>query len=326
MWLKRTFPSFGCTLLSIGNAFPAEPDSIRRVIIDEAGQCHSAYAVSALLRARSALLIGDVHQLEPVIGLGVDDERRIRRGMKLKIPEGELEPYRVYDESGNSAQSLADRAVATRPTLRDHFRCQPAIVALCEAWCSYGMIVHTPPASLGHLLAELSAPVLFLPVNGEQRRFAGSWQNEAESFQLLAWVRRLLAAGVPSADVAVITPYRGQFEAVFRALRAAGLPTERAAAEETDQEPSGLFGREVGVAVGTVHRFQGGERRVVLLSTTVTRSASLGFLDDRVHLLNVAASRAKDHLIVVGNEPTLRAGQHTRILVEGQPRLLPLHG
>jgi hypothetical protein len=324
IWLKRLFPSFGCTLLSLGNAFPVETDLVRRMIIDEAGQCHSAYAVSALLRARSALVIGDVHQLEPVIGLGVDDERRMRKGMKLKLGERELEPYRVYDESGNSAQSLADRAVSNRPTLRDHFRCQPAIVALCEAWCGYGMVARTRPSSLGHLLAPLDSPVLFLPVNGEQSRFAGSWQNEEEVLQLLAWTRRLLAAGIPAADVAVITPYRGQFEAIFRALRAHGVPTERPASEEAEQEVLGLFDNQGGVAVGTVHRFQGGERRVVLLSTTVTRTASLGFLNDRVHLLNVAASRAKDHLIVVGHEPTLRAGKLTRILVEKQRKLSPL--
>jgi superfamily I DNA and/or RNA helicase len=324
MWLKRLFPSFGCTLLSLGNAFPAETDLVRRMIIDEAGQCHSAYAISALLRARSALVIGDVHQLEPVIGLGVDDERRIRKGMKLKLSERELDPFRVFDESGSSAQSLADRAVPNRPTLRDHFRCQPAIVALCEAWCGYGMVARTRPSSLGHVFSPLDSAVLFQPVNGEQSRFAGSWQNEAEVFQVLSWVRRLVGAGVLPADVAVITPYRGQFEAIFRALRAHGVPTERPIAEEPEQESLGLFDGQGGVAVGTVHRFQGGERRVVLLSTTVTRTASLGFLNDRVHLLNVAASRAKDHLIVIGHEPTLRAGARTRILVDGQRKLLPL--
>ncbi len=320
-WLKRIYPSFGCTLLSIGNAFPAKPDSLRRVIVDEAGQCHAAYAVSALLRARSALVIGDVHQLEPVIGLGVDDERRIRKGMKLKLSEAALEPYRVYDESGNSAQSLADRAVLERPTLRDHFRCQPEIVALCEAWCDYGMIPRAPRASLGNLMPELSSPVLFLPVAGEQQRFAGSWHNPLELAELLVWVKRLLAHGVLAREIGVISPYRGQFESIFRAFRSHGLPVERAS-EDTEDDAGGLFDNDGGLAVGTVHRFQGGERRVVLLSTTVTRTTSLGFLDDRVHLLNVAASRAKEHLIVVGHEPTLRAGRHTRLLVKDQPRLI----
>ena len=51
--------------LTIGN----ESDIISHVVIDEGGQCHSAYAVSALMRARQALVIGDVHQLEPVLHL-----------------------------------------------------------------------------------------------------------------------------------------------------------------------------------------------------------------------------------------------------------------
>jgi hypothetical protein len=322
-WLKRLFPSFGCTLLSLGNAFASDPDAIQRVIVDEAGQCHGAYAVSALLRARAALLIGDVHQLEPVLELGVDDERRIRRTMKLRVSEAVIEPYRMYDESGNSAQSLADRAVPERPTLRDHFRCQPAIVALCEAWCGYGMTAHTKPASLGGVLAELRAPVLFLPVAGEQQRFAGSWRNDAELAELLHWVRRLLAHGVPPGDLALITPYRGQLEAIFRALRAEGMPVERSN-EDGAEEQGGLFGREGGLAVGTVHRFQGAERRVVLFSTTITQRKNLGFVNDRVNLLNVAASRAKQHLIVLGHEATLRAGNNTRILVDGQARLAPL--
>jgi hypothetical protein len=319
-WLKKVFPCFGCTLLSLGNAFAPDPGGVRRVIIDEAGQCHGAYAVSALLRARSVLLIGDVHQLEPVHDLGADDERRIQRGLRLGLSEKELEPFRMYDESGHSAQSLADRAVSERPTLREHFRCQPAIIALCEAWCGYGMTAFTKPASLAGVLPELCAPVLFMPVRGEQQRFAGSWQNEAELSALIGWVRRMLAHGVPPHELALITPYRGQAEAIFRALRAERMPIEQAS---DDLEEPGLFGRQGGIALGTVHRFQGGERRVVLFSTTVTERSRLAFVDERVNLLNVAASRAKEHLIVLGHEATLRAGTNTRILVDGQPQLAP---
>jgi superfamily I DNA and/or RNA helicase len=66
-----------------------------------------------------------------------------------------------------------------------------------------------------------------------------------------------------------------------------------------------------------VHRFQGGERSIILLSTTVTRVSSLRFLDERENLVNVAASRARDHLITLGHAATLRAGRHTRALLSG---------
>jgi hypothetical protein len=324
-WLRQVFPSFGCTLLSLGNALRSDQPSCRQVVIDEAGQCPSAYAVSALLRAHSALVIGDTHQLEPVVGLSREDERRILRGLALKLPLERLAPYRMFDESGNSAQSVADRAVPLRPSLRDHFRCQPAIIALPEAWCEYGMIVRTPPRSRSAQAPRLSAAALFQDCAGEQERFAGSWINPAESEQVLSWLGYLLAQGIAAGEIGVITPFRSQAEALVRRLGAARIPLARAHDEEEADPNLELFGardaRGSGVAVGTVHRFQGGERSIILFSSTLTRTSNLRFVDERVNLLNVAVSRAREHLLVIGHEPTLRAGRHTRLLVSESQRI-----
>jgi hypothetical protein len=324
LWLRRLFPCFGCTLLSLGNAFGREPSSLERVIIDEAGQCHPAYVVSALLRARSALVIGDVHQLEPVIGLGREDERRIFRGLKLKASEAEMQPYRTYDGSGNSAQSLAERAVPARPSLRDHFRCQAEIARLSDAWCGYELVPRAPRASCQSMIPELVAPVLLARVSGEQERHLGSFRNRWEALEVTSWVERLLASGLKPNELGVITPYRGQSEHLLQELRSAGIPVEYPRDELTDEASLELFAEtRAGVAVGTVHRFQGGERRVILFSTTITRPESLGFIDERVHLLNVAASRAKEHLIIVGEAATLKQGRHTRALVDSAVELTP---
>jgi hypothetical protein len=324
-WLRQVFPSFGCTLLSLGNALRSDQPSCRQVVIDEAGQCPSAYAVSALLRAHSALVIGDTHQLEPVVGLSRDDERRILRGLGLKLASERLDPYRMFDESGNSAQSVADRAVQLRPSLRDHFRCQPAIIALPEAWCDYGMIVRTPPRSRSAQAPRLSGAALFQDCAGQQERFAGSWVNPAESEQVVSWLGYLLGQGIAAGEIGVITPFRSQAEALLRRLGAARIPLARAYDEEEADANLELFGaresRSGGVAVGTVHRFQGGERSIILFSSTLTRTSNLRFVDERVNLLNVAVSRAREHLLVIGHEPTLRAGQHTRLLVSESQRI-----
>ncbi len=322
-WLKRFFPAFGSTLLSLGNVFPAEPDCIEQVVIDEAGQCHPGYAVSALLRARSALIIGDVHQLEPVIGLTRDDERRFVRGLRLSIDMARLEPYRTHDESGTSAQHLADRAVPLRPTLVDHFRCQPQIAAICEQLCNYGLEVRTPPSSRSDLAPELSAAVMAVDLPGEQQRHAGSWANDQEVHEVVAWARYLLSRGIAPDDIGIITPFRGQLERLSQALAAAQIPmVEPLRAPEQNLDLFGAPSR--GLALGTVHRFQGGERSIILLSTTVTRTSSLRFIDERENLVNVAASRARDHLITVGHAATLLAGRHTRALLGGAQRVEPL--
>jgi hypothetical protein len=326
-WLRRLFPAFGSTLLSLGNVFPAEADAFERVIIDEAGQCHPGYAVSALLRASSGLIIGDVFQLEPVIGLSAEDERRMQRGLGLRISADRLEPYRTHDESGVSAQHLADRAVAERPTLVDHFRCQPEIAAICERLCAYGLVVRTPASSRGAAAAQLAAPVSFVAPGGEQQRHAGSWSNPAECREVVAWVQYLVACGISEDDIGVITPFRGQLELLGRELAAAGVKIADPLRGAEAQQNLELFGAPSrGLSIGTVHRFQGGERSVILLSTTITRATSLRFIDERVNLVNVAASRAREHLITVGHERTLLAGRHTRALLADALRLEPLSG
>lgn len=315
-WLRELFPAWGCTLLSLGNVFPADRQSAETIVIDEAGQCHPAYAVSALLRAESALIIGDVHQLEPVVGLSVEDERRIVRGLELDAGVERLAPYRAYDGSMTSAQSLADRAFATRPTLVDHFRCQPEIAAICEALCHYGLVPRTPRRTRSEHADFLTAPVLFAAIDGVQERFAGSWMNQAEAWLVLRVVRELLAAGLQPNELGIVTPYRGQLERLWRGLRELDIPLERPSveAEADGLERTGTFDR--GLAAGTVHRFQGGERSIILFTTTVTEERSLRFVDERVNLVNVAASRARDHLITIGHGPTLGAGRHTRHLID----------
>ena len=56
--------------------------------------------------------------------------------------------------------------------------------------------------------------------------------------------------------------------------------------------------RADGVLVRTVHKLQGGERRVVVFSVAATEPKHLRWLAGRPHLLHVAASRAQDHLVV----------------------------
>jgi hypothetical protein len=320
-WLRQLFPAFGSTLLSLGNSFPAEAGCIDRVIIDEAGQCHPGYAVSALLRAHSASIIGDVHQLEPVIGLSREDERRVLRGLGLRITTERLEPYRTHDESGTSAQHLGDRAVALRPTLVDHFRCQPEIAAICERLCGYGLVVRTAPRSRVRQAPRLERSVMLVAVRGEQERRAGSWSNAAEARELVVWVEYLLGRGISADEVGVITPFRGQLELLSRELQRAGVPLAEPLRASEPQNLDLFMAPTSGLSIGTVHRFQGGERSVILLSTTVTRPSSLRFLDDRVNLVNVAASRAKDHLITIGHEATLLAGHHTRALLADAHRV-----
>ncbi len=314
--IHRLYPVLGSTLLSLGNIFPASAGAIDRLIVDEAGQCHPAYAASGLLRAKSALLIGDVHQLQPVTRLSERDEARLRARAKLALTEDRLLPFRVHDRAGTSAQALADRAAKDRPTLTDHFRCRREIIAVSDALAGYGLTVHTAPPPADHAVVPLRAPLLFASIHGAQARARASWANAREARALIALLRELHGAGLAWSELAVITPFVGQAELLRAELARAGVPLER-----WSEGPLELSGSNL--AIGTVHRFQGGERRIVLFSTVITEARTLPFVDERPNLLNVAVSRAREHLVVFGDEATLRAGRNTRLLVEHAEPLDP---
>jgi hypothetical protein len=218
-------------------------------------------------------------------------------------------------------QALADRAVSERPSLSEHFRCQPEIIDISDRLCSYALQVLTPREGPAVPLPFLPEPVSLLDVPGEQERLGGSWYNRAELEHAIELLHSLTQHGVSASDIAVITPYRGQLEQLRKRCAQAGFALDRSM-ELADMEEA-MPQRSQGIALGTVHRFQGGERSIVLFSCVVTRSSSLAFVNDRANLLNVAVSRARHRLVVLGREGLLAQGRRTRLLTSAAQPLQP---
>ena len=271
------FPIAGCTLLSMRASFPFVADVIDRLVIDEAAQCAPVYAAPAIARARRVMLTGDLAQLPPVYTLAPHVDERLARGLDTAA----VLPFRMGATSSASAQAVAEPRARARVTLTEHFRSQPPIVALASRWSGYTLDVQTPPRSLADVSPRLAQPVLVYAVPGAFSRAPEGVVNEAEAAAAVALVAELVADGVVPSDIAVLTPFVGQSIWIERALAARGLP-ERG-----------------GVLVSTVHRLQGGERRVVIFSVTATERRHLRWLAEHPHLLHVATSRAQDHLVVL---------------------------
>lgn len=275
--LAALFPVAGCTLLSMRASFPLGSGVIDRLVIDEAAQCAPIYAVPALARARRAMLTGDVAQLPPVYTLAPHVDERLAKGLDAAA----LAPFRMSAESTASAQAVAEPRARARLSLTEHFRSQPEIVALASRWSGYALDVRTPPRSLAAVAPRLDAAVMAFAVPGTGARAPEGIVNEAEAERALELASALVASGVAPSDIAVLTPFVGQGIRIERELAARQLAG------------SG------GVLVSTVHRLQGGERRVVIFSVTATERRHLRWLGERPHLLHVATSRAQDHLVVL---------------------------
>ncbi|GAB1732521.1 hypothetical protein NU195Hw_g6156t1 [Hortaea werneckii] len=110
--------------------------------------------------------------------------------------------------------------------------------------------------------------------------------NPHEAALVAYHVRNLIQSGVKPEDIAVITPYNGQLALL------SGLLKEK-------------FG---GIELGSVDGFQGREKEAVVVSLVRSNpEGEVGFLGER-RRLNVAMTRPKRHLCVIGDAEVVSKG------------------
>jgi superfamily I DNA and/or RNA helicase len=235
-------------------------------VVDEATQAVEPAAYLALLRAERAVLAGDHLQLPPTV-------------------------LSAAAQAGGLGVSLFERLVAAhgdaaKVTLAEQHRMNERIMRF-PSDALYGGALRAHPAVADHALDE--APLEVVDTSGrgfEEATPDGSDSklNEGEAELTAAEVERVLALGVAPADAAVIAPYEAQVQRL-RQLLAARL--------------------EEGLEVDTVDGFQGREKDAVVVSLVRSNdSGEVGFLAD-VRRMNVALTRARRKLVVVGDGATV---------------------
>jgi len=136
------------------------------------------------------------------------------------------------------------------------------------------------------------APLTFLNLaTSAEARGAASRSNEQEA-RLARNVHDLLRSAARG-DVGVISFYRDQLRVLRRAFDGAAGDPE----------------------INTVDAFQGREKDFILLSCVRADGAGVGFLRD-ARRLNVALTRAKHGVVVIGSEATLRSDARWRFLLD----------
>ena len=139
-----------------------------------------------------------------------------------------------------------------------------------------------------------------------------SVSNRAEAAAVVRLVARLRAAGVAARSIGVICFFRAQAELVRRLLLENRMhwqqqqqqqeKTKEVEGEENKEENDDDDDDEIQVA--TVDSFQGCEKDLVVITTAATRPSA--FTRD-AHRVNVAITRARRHLVVVGHGGALVA-------------------
>jgi hypothetical protein len=255
------------------------------VVIDEASQSTEPASWLPLLRGRRLVLAGDHRQLPPTV---VSPEAA-QAGFGVSLME------RLVQQQG---------ATITR-RLDVQYRMHKAIMTFSsEQFYNGALQAHASVA--GHLLRELpgvtaneltESPVHFIDTAGagydEETEPGGeSRRNPLEAELVCRKVGALLEAGVPADTVAVIAPYAAQIRWLRDRLDVPGLE------------------------IDSFDGFQGREKEAVVLSLVRSnREGDVGFLAD-VRRMNVALTRARRKLIVIGDSATLACHPFYQSLLE----------
>lgn len=302
-FLSMIFPVLGCTLLSVRNIFPLEYRIIGQTIVDEAGQCASSYLLPLLIRSKRAVIIGDTMQLEPVVKMRGDEVRSLLHKRKIDFSKEGIQRFIPSIENPRSAMHVAEEGAKSVLKLRDHFRCAPDIIQVSKELCHYEMDIKT---TLKESALPEEGEFFYAPISQKERRYGSSWVNDGEVTEVIKVIQKLQYNQVPLQDIAILTPFRGQLVAVNAELKRNRIPYHSG---EADSEGMNS------ITTGTVHRFQGGEKKVVLFSNVICEGTPT-FLNSRVNLLNVAVSRAQRHFIYIGDLEVLSKGGYTSVLKE----------
>ena len=269
-----------CTCIGSGNQI-LDGRRFPQVLIDEATQATEPASLVPLIRgARQVVLVGDHKQLPPTVLSFRAEEKGLRRSLFERLVDLGIEPL----------------------LLTKQYRMHPAISKFPNQQFYSNKLIdgvnaENRSAPAGLLWPDWDNPVAFIPVDGGEvvSPDGTSRENPVEVSWVLKITEDLLDAGeLTKKDIGIITPYAGQVRAIRNSM-----------SEKLDD-----------VEVRTVDGYQGREKEVIIFSCVRSNpEQNVGFLAEP-RRLNVALTRAKRGLIVIGDPSTLRSDKNWQAWLE----------
>ena len=269
-----------CTLVGSANRL-LEGMKFGTLFIDEAAQALEAACWIPIRRAGRVVLAGDHCQLPPTV--------KSFEAMK-----------------GGLGRTLMERIVDRKPEvvtlLKMQYRMNEDIMRFSSQWFYHGQVESAPEVShRGILDYDVAmewidtAPFDLPPGETGHEEGSLSYTNPAEAMLTLdtleAYFNKVGKSRIldERIDVGIISPYRAQVQLLRRMLR---------------QRPFFKPFRQA-ITVNTVDGFQGQERDLILISLVRSNDEGrIGFLND-LRRMNVAITRARMKVIILGDKDTL---------------------
>ena len=285
--VTELFACWAVTSLSARGRVPFEPGYFDLVVIDEASQCDIASALPLLYRAKRSVVIGDPQQLRHISALSRPKDS------ELQYKHGLVDTRVGWMYSVSSLYDVAVGVVSTNSivNLRDHHRSHADIIEFSNRAFYEGRL------RVATRYRQLKRPhnadpgVVWHDVRGQVTKpTTGGALNRQEAKALVSDLEDLLVKRAFQGTVGVVTPFRAQAQVLQELVEANDALVK--------------LREKCELLVDTAHRFQGDERDVMFFSPVVsdgTPTGALGFLRSNGNLFNVAITRARGLLHVVGD-------------------------
>ncbi|WP_036679474.1 AAA domain-containing protein [Daejeonella oryzae] len=258
------------------NHYTVSKINYHTLVIDEAGQAIEPACWIPILKAQKVILAGDPFQLSPTI---------------------------KSDEAGRKGlnKTLLEKCIQLHPEavvlLEEQYRMNSLIMEYSsKVFYENRLKAHSSVAN--HLLFPGDLPLNFIDTAGcgfEEKSESTSTSNSEEAALLIKHLSLLMAELIIKCpkeklpSVAIISPYKEQIHVLKELLL-----------QSPDLQP---YTHKI--SVNTIDSFQGQERDIVYISMTRSNSeGTIGFLSD-IRRMNVAMTRARKKLVVIGDSATL---------------------
>ena len=274
--LFATSGVIACTLIGSANRL-MERRHFGTVFIDEAAQALEAACWTAILKADRVIFAGDHQQLPPTVKCKEAGKEGLERTLMQKVVKNKPSCVELLDVQYRMNQDIME--FSSRQFYHGRLKADPSVA--------------------DRLVSPIDKPLMWIDTSQcdfkeQQNRSLSRINHEEAKLLMKTLMDYVKLIGMEhllreQTDFGIISPYKAQVRLLRKYLRNNKM----------------LKPLRHQISVNTVDGFQGQERDVILISMVRdNESGNIGFLHD-LRRMNVAITRARMKLIILGNAETL---------------------
>lgn len=279
-----TLPIWGVTNLAVKDTFPLTGGLFDLAVIDESSQCDIPSSIPLLFRAKRLMIIGDEKQLKHISTIPQRKNVNYFEDCKVDLP------FDVFSYNDQSLFNISDREYSQNDKksliLAGHYRCHKEIIDFSNEQFYEGILELLTDSNK----FKVKEPgIYWYDLKGKgQRPGPGNIYNIEEADKVVEMMLDFILDYKNTLTYGVITPFTKQETLIKNKIIKQIKPDS---ADKID------------LTIGTVYKFQGDEKDIIIYSPTVTKGlpeGTINFVNNK-NLMNVAITRAKQKLVIVGD-------------------------